>query len=147
MALPKDLDNELLKTVQDFVNLEYDQLVQIGKECYENVVNQLLKTFNEEQACISIISLISSAIVADGKLTEKEIQFLTDVTGLSKEKIVENVYPLGTHQNAAKIANMICDCENNELADDAFVLAICLLAVDETVTRTEYAYIAELLDK
>ena len=147
MALPEDFQIQLKNTLQDFVNLEYEQLVQIGKECYEKVVKELLKTFTEEQACVSIIALISSAIVSDGQLTEKEIQFLTDVTGLSKENIIERVYPLGTHENSVKIANMICDCENTELADDAFVLTICLLAVDETVTRTEYTYIAELLDK
>lgn len=147
MALPEDFQIQLKNTLQDFVNLEYEQLVQIGKECYEKVVKELLKTFTEEQACVSIIALISSSIVSDGQLTEKEIQFLTDVTGLSKENIIERVYPLGTHENSVKIANMICDSENTELADDAFVLAICLLAVDETVTRTEYTYIAELLDK
>ena len=147
MALTKEVSEQLVSILQDYVNLDYDQLVKIGKECFNTVVNNLLNVFDQDGAYISVLALISSSIIADGELTEKEIQFLTDVSGLDKDTIINKVYPLGTREQAKKIANTICDCDIRELADDAFTLAICLLAVDESITRTEYEYIAELLEK
>lgn len=135
--------NELL---QEFVNLSYEDILAIARER----LGELLPVFNQaakdgDGAKFALL-LMGTSLAVDGKLTEKEYNFVNDLLG-NKFTYDETKQMVELHYNAdfLELADQVVDSCSGALKASLLTFCTCFLAVDETISRDEVAFIKKLL--
>lgn len=136
--------NELL---QDFVNEPYGNLVGMAKQS----ISDLLPVFNElaedGQGSKFVVAFIGTSLAVDGQLSELEYRFVCDV--LDGQFSYDEVKGLASAHYSGEMINAIdglVDACPVELKSALITFCCCFLAVDETISREEVAFVQKLLN-
>lgn len=136
---------DLNKILQDFVNNDYDTLVNIAKTAMKDLLPTLNEATDGEGSSV-IIALFATSLAVDGNLTDLEYKFVCDVLGTYYT--YDQVKSLAqAHYNEKIIASVdgIVDSCSTELKSKLLTLCCAFLAVDETISVDEVKFIKKLL--
>ena len=133
--------NELM---QKYVNTDYDVLVDLAKEAVNRLMPYCQKVDTKYNGNYMLVSLILTAIGADGKLTPLESKMLQDVMGLSKDNIAKLI---GMYDSKMpELANYFADNMGEDIKADTMMLVTAIAAVDEKICKEETAFIRKLIE-
>ena len=137
--------NELL---QNYVDKSYGELLGIAQLSFKDFAPCLSDMFDgSEGAAKALMVIVSSCLGTDGKITALENKFLNELMGTDSD-----------YETTLAMATVFGDAEGRELTDKladvlpddkkAALLSFCLcfLAVDETITRDEVAFVYKLME-
>jgi hypothetical protein len=136
--------NQLL---QKYVNMDYDELLDLAKFSLSQFLDTVLEKTGADGASKICAVMTAACLGADGKLSPLENKFFNDLLGVndSYSDNLEFVRSLGTEE-ARELVDGLVDAMSSEDKAAAISFCLCLLAVDETITRDEVAFIDRLID-
>ncbi len=130
-------------TMLEFVNLDYDSLLELAKKSIKSL-HPICKAIDPENDGVLLLSsIVLSAIGTDRRLSEKERQFLSDTLSFNSREIDEyfSLY-------SPEMENLV-DAFADEISEDTklhVVTLVCAIAAcDETISCEESAFIKKLL--
>lgn len=135
--------NELL---QDYVNLSYDQLLRIAKNNFDKIAPFFAKIAPDGNAAKYLVPIIGAALAVDGRVSQLEYRFINDLLGggLNYEDVkavAQNNYNDDAMDYTDKVVDLLSGDERTAL----LALCLCIMAVDETISREEVAFIKRLI--
>ena len=136
--------NQLL---QKYVNMDYDELLGLAKFSLSQFLDTVLEKTGADGASKICAVMTAACLGADGKLSALENKFFNDLLGVndSYSDNLEFVRSLGTDE-ARELVDGLVDSMSADDKAAAISFCLCFLAVDETITRDEVAFIDRLLD-
>jgi hypothetical protein len=136
--------NQLL---QKYVNMDYDELLDLAKFSLSQFLDTVLEKTGADGASKICAVMTAACLGADGKLSALENKFFNDLLGVndSYSDNLEFVRSLGTEE-ARELVDGLVDAMSSEDKAAAISFCLCFLAVDETISRDEVAFIDRLID-
>ena len=137
---------ELKQILQDFVNEPYEKLVDMAIAAFADIKSTFEKAAPGVDASQLMVSLFATSLAVDGKLTELECEFVSDIfNGVTYNEIKELVE---AHHSAEMVqfVDEFVDGFPVEIKSKLLTLCCCFLAVDETISRDEIAFIYKLCE-
>ncbi len=133
--------------MQKYVNLPYEELVSLADSAFADFGSALVeKVGDDDGAAKFLILLAGTCIGIDDQVTALEGSFLNDV--LETEFDYDTLVAMMEGCNSEKTRNFIDEVIDSFDEDNKAALCIfctCLMAVDETITRKEVAFIKKLM--
>ena len=137
---------ELKQILQDFVNEPYEKLVDMAIAAFADIKNTFEKVAPGVDATQLMVSLFATSLAVDGKLTELECKFVSDIfNGVTYNEIKELVEAHHSAEMVSFIDEFVDGCPV-EIKSKLLTLCCCFLAVDETISRDEIAFIYKLCE-
>lgn len=136
--------NQLL---QRYVNMSYEELLDMAKFSLSQFLDVLLENSGADGASKVCAVMTAACLGADGKLSTLENKFFNDLLDCddSYAKNLAFVQSLGTEE-ARELVDSMVDAMSSDHKAAAVSFCLCFLAVDETITRDEVAFINRLID-
>ena len=137
--------NEIL---QDYVNKSYDELLFFAQQSFSEVAPSLSNVFGgSEGAAKAMMVIVSACLGADGKLTMLEAKFLNDLLGVDDdyESTMQMVAAFGDDESR-DLTDQLADALPADKKAALVAFCLCFLAVDETITRDEVAFVYKLME-
>jgi hypothetical protein len=136
--------NQLL---QKYVNMDYDELLDLAKFSLSQFLDTVLEKTGADGASKICAVMTAACLGADGKLSPLENKFFNDLLGVndSYSDNLEFVRSLGTDE-ARELVDGLVDAMSADDKAAAISFCLCFLAVDETISRDEVAFIDRLID-
>ena len=136
---------ELKEILQQYVDSSYEELVQEVAYSGAKLIARLKELgVTDENALTAVYGYIVTAISADGKVTEKEFQFLQEALNYTREEL-NAVIELGSDPEFIEAMDSLFDYHDKEVCVQTINIVCCLVAIDETINRDEIAFIEKLL--
>lgn len=129
--------------MKKYVNLDYKKLVAYAKLSAYIIYPACRTADGEDKCCSTIASIVLSALNSDGKITDKEKKFISDVFD-ADENAVEfflNEYTDETKEKAKRFSKQLSD----ELKIEVARLVLCIGCADLTITKEEALLMTELI--
>ena len=126
--------NELL---QDFVNEPYENLVGMAQQSIVDILPVFNEIADDGQGSKLIIAFIGTSLAIDGKLSD----VLGGQFSYDEVKNLASAHYSGDMINAI---DGLVDSAPVELKSALITFCCCFLAVDETISREEVAFVAKL---
>lgn len=133
--------NELM---QEMVNEDYKTLVGLAKSSIADIMPVCKKMDDEHNGIFLLMSIMLTAIGADGKLSNLERDFLIDVLGLNNSQISDFIKLYDSRM--VELTDKFVECLDSNEKAAAIMLVTATCAVDETIKREETALIHKLFD-
>ena len=133
------------ETLQEYVNLPYEKLLEFAKISMGKIASDMDRILGENVG--KAYSIITAACFGvDAKLTELECKFLNDLldANWSMQEIHEQLSGYD-QQQIQNFTDAVVDNLTGESKTALVMFCMSMLAVDETITRDEAAFIAKLL--
>ena len=135
--------NELL---QDYVNLSYNQLLNIANRNFEKIAPFFSRLAPDGNCAKYLVPILGAALAVDGKLSQLEYRFMNDFLGggLSYDDVLQlaqDNYNAAAMEYTDKVVDALSGDERTALLS----LCLCIMAVDETISREEVAFIKKLI--
>lgn len=133
--------------LQNYVNLSYADLVAIGRKQWVALAPSLRARCSDGDVFNVIVwGILGSTVAVDQKVSSLECSFINDVLGtnLTMQGLLNVATQFNTPAARTTTDNLIdsiSDAEKTALC----TLCLCLLAVDQTITREEVAFIQRLV--
>lgn len=137
--------NELL---QRYVNQSYDELLGLAKYSLSKVSDELTSIFGgSEEAAKALMVVTAACYGSDSRLTTLEYNFLKELLGsdMDYDSMKGMIEALGG-SDAMDLTDQLVDSLSSDGKAALVSFCICLLAVDETISRDEVAFIAQLME-
>ena len=136
--------------MQKMVNYSYEELVGIGRNSFSKLMPAFDAFFDgaeEGTDANAFIVLIAACLGVDGKLTELEWRYTNDLleANHSYDALYNVVSGLCGSQSEELIDSLTDTLEDNAKME-LLTLVLCFLAVDETITAKESAFVRKLLE-
>lgn len=139
--------SSLNQLLQKYVNMPYDELLGLAKFSLAQFLDTLVEGAGASGASKVCAIMTAACLGADGTLSPLEHKFLNDLLD-SSDSYAENlefVRSLGDDE-ARELVDGLVDRMTSSDKAAAVSFCLCFLAVDETITRDEVAFIDRLLD-
>ena len=136
--------NELL---QQYVNQSYDDLLGLAKYSLSKVSEEITTIFDGTEEASKVLMVVTAACYgADSRLTTLEYTFLKDLLESDSDynSMKSMIEALGG-SDAMELTDQLVDSLSADGKAALVSFCICLLAVDETISRDEVAFIAQLM--
>ena len=133
--------------LQRYVNMSYEELLDLAKYSLSQFINTLVEKTGAEGASKICAVMTAACMGADGKLSSLEHQFINDLLD-SDDSYAENlsfVQSLGDDEARELVDGLVDSLSSDEKAA-AVSFCLCFLAVDETISRDEVAFIHRLIE-
>lgn len=127
--------------VQSIASYGYEKLVNISVQACAQLL-PICKRINPDNSALLLLSIILSAVGADGQLAEKEKQFMVKVMSTTEEKAADyfKLYGEKTNSVVESFAKYLDADKKNTLV----CLLIAISAIDGEVSREENAWIRKI---
>ena len=136
---------ELKEVLQQYVDASYEELVKEVAYSGAKLIARLKELgLSDKNALTAVYGYIVTAVSADGKVTEKEFQFLQEALNYTREELNE-VIELGSDPEFIEVMDRLFDSHDKEVCVQTLNIVCCLVAIDETINRDEIAFIEKLL--
>ena len=129
--------------LQRYVDLDYDELLFIGKKALTNLMPACVKADPENRGELMIMSIILAAVGADGKLSQKERRFVCDLLDIDADAF--NKYSEAFSCKMRDITDLFADSLSPAIKGDTVTLVVCVVACDERISREETEFIRKIM--
>ena len=135
------------KLLQDFVNMDYNDLVNYASNLVTPICKGLEKISGDDDAIDFFITVIFSTMAVDGSFTELEYRFLSEVFNLNRsyDSLKEQVASY-YDEEWLSIANQIVDVVDEKTKTNLIAFCLCVASIDERISREENAFISMLME-
>ena len=134
------------KLLEQFNEKSYEELVEIAEGALTSLYVELEKISDSVQIVPHvIIGYLAASVAADGKLTNKEMQFLKDVLGVDNEK-ANVILSLGKDPQQVATLDLLFDMGSQEFREIALLFCLSLISIDKEVNRREKDFIERLVN-
>ena len=132
--------------MQKYVNAPYDVLLTVANDSLSEVMPYFNGVDDDGNGANIVLPFICTALAVDGRFSELEYKFVCDVTGIQTtyDEFKVFVNSFYTPKWIEAIDNMIDACPE-EIKHSLLSFCLAFLAVDETITREENAFIYRLI--
>lgn len=132
--------------MQNYVNAPYSVLLSVATESLDKVMPFFSQVAEDGNGANVLLPFICTALAVDGKFSELEYKFVSDVTGINStyEEFKQFVQGFYTIQWIEANDRIIDSCPE-EIKHSLLAFCLAFLAVDETITREENAFIYKLI--
>ena len=133
--------------MQKYVNMSYEDLLGMAQYSLSQFIGSIVDDAGAQDASKIIAVMTAACLGADGKLSALENKFFNDLLDCN-DSYADNlafVQSLGDDEARKLVDNLVDRLSGNEKAA-AISFCLCFLAVDETITRDEVAFIDRLID-
>ena len=137
---------ELKKLLQDFVNEPYENLLGMARSAFAELKPVFDQASQDGNGSNLLIGLFATSLAVDGKLTELEYKFVNDLFGNISYEDVKSLVEMHYKAEMVDLMNNLVDSCGVELKSKLLTLCCCFLAVDETISRDEIAFILKLCE-
>lgn len=139
---------ELRDILQKYVNLDYEDLLKLGTHSlaaitpyFESVSRQMGGEITPTQLGICVLG---TCLAVDGKLTDLECRFVSDLfDGVPREQVRAVAENYADEQSRSIVDGLYDNCPA-EYRNDFMQFCICVLAVDERVSGDETEFVRRL---
>lgn len=130
--------------MQQYVNLDYSDLLSTAKRSFAKIIPACEAVDQENKGFLMVTSIFLAALAADGKMSSKEAQFISDLLGLDLKQIEQfnSLY----NSNMEELVDKFADSLNSNLKAEVITLCLCIASVDEKISREENAFLQKLLN-
>lgn len=135
--------SEFTKLLQEYVNMDYPILVCSAKESFKKLYPVLVQHDSENNGILLTLSLIASAVIADGVFTEKEKAFVKDVFDIPANKL--DLFEHIDDSEMVKLVDTVADSLSTEDKRELLNIIITVAACDEKITRSENSFIQNIM--
>lgn len=132
------------EVLQNYVNLDYPVLVDIAKKALVELIEPCKKVDPDNKGVMMMTSIMLSAIGADGTLTALERSFLRDVLDLDDDTISKFIKLYDSRM--VELVDQFADKLSSDIKVNVTTLCLCVVAVDEKISREETAFIRKLIN-
>ncbi len=131
--------------LQNFVNKDYDELLELANRAFADVY-PACKEYGEgdDGGVVVMVSVLLSAIGADGTLTALEKKFLMDF--LNADEAAVDGYIKMYDSRMAGIADGFVDAMSSDVKASTAILILCIMSIDEKISREETAFLRKILE-
>ena len=132
--------------LQDYVNLPYSDLLAIANKSLGDLVNALGNNdADDEMKAKVLMTLTAACLDVDGKVSRLEHKFICDILEQENDydELCDLVASLGDSEGRDLIDELLDTCP--DMKSPALAFCLCLLSIDETITREEVAFIKKLI--
>ncbi len=137
---------DLKKLLQDFVNEPYETLLGMAKSAFAELKPVFDKASADGQGSKLLIGLMATSLAIDGHLTELEYKFVTDLFGEFSFEEVKGLVQMHYTADMLKLMDDLVDSFSTDLKARLLTFCCCFLAVDETISRDEIAFVYRLCE-
>lgn len=133
--------------VKRYVSLSYNELLDLAKTNLQDLIPFLTNHFRDNDISTKFLMILTSACLdVDGEITDLEISFLNNILGTDhdRDSLHELSRPL-SNQQCRDVVYSVADALDSDGKAHLISLCLCILAVDETITRKETAFITKLI--
>ena len=129
--------------MKKYVNLNYQKLVTTARLSAYIIYPACRAADGEDKCCSTIASIVLSALNIDGKITDKEKKFLSDVFYVDENtvEIFLDKYTDEMKERSTRFSAQLSDDLKTEVAK----LVLCIGCADETITKEEALFMADLV--
>jgi uncharacterized tellurite resistance protein B-like protein len=140
--------NDLL---QGYVNMSYDELVSMADQNLHDIFPALEEFFKdfpgEDPTTEIVIMLLANCLGADNKLSALECKFVNEILHANHSyDALSTMVEVHCNSDAEEILDNMIDALNASATAAVLSFCLCLLAVDETISRDEVAFFTRLMD-
>ncbi len=131
---------------QKFVNLDYPELLAIAKDNAAKLLPVFKSLADDGNGAVFLLLFFGTCFAADGKFTELEYKFMSDLTGINDYDALKGIVQSSYDNDSVALADRIFDKCPAELKAELLSLCLCLVSVDETISGAENAFLQRLID-
>lgn len=137
--------------LQNYVNMSYDDLVDMANENLHDLFPALEKFFEdfpgEDPTTQIVVMLLANCLGADNKLTALECKFVNEILQANHSyDTLEGLIAMHCNNDAEEVLDNLVDSLDSSATSNLLSFCLCLLAVDETISRDEVAFFTRLMD-
>ena len=132
--------------LQSYVDMPYDELLGLAKSSFSRFVGPLLERTGAVGASKICAMITAACLGADGELSPLEHKFFNDLLN-TNDSYTDNsnfVQEVGNDESRRLVNELVNTLPTEQKAAVAS-FCLCFLAVDETITRSEIAFIEQLI--
>ena len=129
--------------LQGYVNKDYFELVAKARQDIVSLFPACKVVDKDNDGFVMMTSIMLSAIGADGTLTALERKFMKDALEIDDDAVSKFIKMY--NGKMVELTDSFADALPVELKADVIDLALCIVAVDEKISREETAFIAKLI--
>ena len=131
--------------MQNYVNAPYSVLLSVARESLNKVMPVFNRLADDGNGASIVLPFICTSLAVDGKLSKIEYKFVCDLIGdMDYDVVLSNVQEHYSDSSVELVDNM-CDACPDDLKTSLLAFCLAFLAVDETISREEVAFIKRLL--
>lgn len=132
--------------MQQYVNAPYEVLLAVANASLNKVMPFFSSFADDGNGAGIVLPFICISIAADGKFSELEYKFISELLGIDKsydyfKTVIQQYY---SDRWLEAIDKLIDSC-HDEVKESLISLCLSIVAVDEKISREENAFIAKLL--
>lgn len=137
--------------LQKYVDMSYEELLDTGRDAFDRLLPALKVFFKgfpgkQDPTVTVIVLLLANALGADGQLSQKEMAYANAVLDTNHSaEVWTGLIRLHRGPDSEELLNQLLDALSTEDAADMATFLLCLLAVDETISREETALFRRLM--
>ncbi len=137
--------------LQNYVNMSYDELVDMANENLHDLFPALEKFFKdfpgEDPTTQIVVMLLANCLGADSKLTALECKFVNEILNANHSyDTLKDLIAMHCNDDAEEVLDNLVDALDRSATSSLLSFCLCLLAVDETISRDEVAFFTRLMD-
>ena len=137
--------------LQKYVNMSYDELVNTANENLHELFPALEKFFKdfpgEDPTTHIVVMLLANCLGADNQLTALECKFVNQILNANHSyDTLKSLIAMHCNAEAEEVLDHLVDALDRSATANLLSFCLCLLAVDETISRDEVAFFTRLMD-
>ena len=139
--------SSLNQLMQNYVNMSYEELLGLAQFSLSKFIGTIVDEAGAQTASKIVAVMTAACLGADGKLSALENKFFNDLLDCD-DSYADNlafVQSMGDDE-ARELVDGLVDRLSDEEKAAAVSFCLCFLAIDETITRDEVAFINRLVD-
>ena len=130
--------------MKKYVNMDYDELVVLAKTSLGECRDLLTKVDSKYNGAIAVVTMVNASLMADGKLSAKEIRFLRDVMGMEEDDVKTLVSRFTGKEY--EVIDMMADLASVEEKMAIINFIATITACDEKISAGESAFLLKIIE-
>ena len=136
-----------IKLLQNYLDKSYDELLAIARNSLK-IFYSKFQEIDKKSGDKFIVCFVLSALSLDQEISQLECNFVNDLwnTKMTKKEL-KNLCKHCYNDNFAQFVTSIIDSISTQEKQALLKFILCVMAVDETLSREEITFVDALIDK
>ena len=136
--------NEIL---QKYVDASYEELLALATESFDKLMPVFNEVADDGNGAKFIVPVMCASIAADNRFSTLEYKFIKDLleSSLTYDDFMASVRRY-SGEEGQELVDKLFDACGTDMKTELLSFCLCFMAVDETITKEETAFVKRLLD-
>ncbi|MBQ7879748.1 MAG: hypothetical protein IJ317_03765 [Clostridia bacterium] len=135
--------NEIL---QKYVDSSYEELLAVANDSFMKLMPVFNEVADDGNGAKFIVPVMCASIAADNRFSTLEYKFIKDLlnSSLTYDDFMASVR-LYSGEKGQELVDKLFDACGTDLKTELLSFCLCFMAIDETISKEETAFIKKLL--